>query len=97
MNKIDWTKKYLDELAKDSQKVKQIRKREQESEADMWRRIAERTSDNHAITRALLDWIWANCSVLHWPKDNSYPLEHQPLAGKDMRDYIEAEFFKQQP
>jgi len=40
-----------------------------------------------------LEWLWANCRITYYPRapEHAYPLEHAPLAGKDMRSAIEAE------
>ena len=40
---------------------------------------------------AQLEWLWANCKVVYWPKDDRYPIEHNPHAKKYSRDMIEAE------
>lgn len=35
-----------------------------------------------------VDAVFANCRVVFYPKDGSYPLEHSPHANKDMKDAI---------
>lgn len=37
-----------------------------------------------------LDWLWANCRILHWPETSEYPFEHNPRANKDSREFIES-------
>ena len=43
--------------------------------------------------RELLDAIFEHCTVVFWPPMDDprgdYPLEHNPRAGKDMREQIE--------
>lgn len=41
--------------------------------------------------RDQLEWLWANCKIVYWPKDDRYPIEHNPHARKYSRDTIEAE------
>ena len=38
-----------------------------------------------------VEWLWANCKIVYWPNDDSYPIEHNPHAKKYSRDMIEAE------
>lgn len=38
-----------------------------------------------------LEWLWANCKIVYWPKDDRYPIEHNPHSKKYSRDMIEAE------
>lgn len=38
-----------------------------------------------------LEWIWASCKVVYWPRDGGYPIEHNTRAKKYSRDQIEAQ------
>jgi hypothetical protein len=38
---------------------------------------------------AQLEWLWANCNIVYWPEDGSYPIEHNPHTSKYMREIIE--------
>ena len=37
-----------------------------------------------------LKWIWENCSVVFYPNDGSYPVEHNKKAGKNNKNLIES-------
>jgi hypothetical protein len=55
---------------------------------------APNASSSHRLpptASAQLEWLWANCKVVYWPKDDRYPIEHNPHAKKYSRDMIEAE------
>ena len=47
------------------------------------------TNPGVAALSAKLEWLWANCKIVYWPKDDSYPIEHSPHVGKYSRDSIE--------
>lgn len=47
------------------------------------------TNQGVAALSAQLEWLWANCRIIYWPKDGSYPIEHNPNALKYGRDIIE--------
>lgn len=36
-----------------------------------------------------LEWLWANCRIIYFPPDGSYPIEHTLRARKDSRSMIE--------
>lgn len=38
-----------------------------------------------------IEWLWAACKIVYWPKDDRYPIEHNPHARKYSRDMIEAQ------
>lgn len=52
-------------------------------------------SDHDAIVEELkrvtgqLEWLWANCRIVHYPGGLEYPLEHTEAAQKRMRVMIE--------
>lgn len=35
--------------------------------------------------------MWKHCTIICWPKDGGYPLEHSLHADRNMRSQIEAE------
>jgi hypothetical protein len=51
---------------------------------------AEASAGVLAITAKLveLEAVWSKCDVRYWPPDNTYPVEHNPHAGKDSREII---------
>lgn len=32
---------------------------------------------------AFLEWLLANCKIIHWPGGGHYPIEHAPAAKKE--------------
>jgi len=42
--------------------------------------------------RAEVEWLWENCKIVFWQPGEvlAYPIEHDPVAGKDGRAMIEA-------
>ena len=44
--------------------------------------------------RFQLEWLWKNCRIVYYPKDEGYPIEHTLAAEKDMRSVIEMEMRK---
>ena len=53
----------------------------------------------HERALEMIEWLWANCKIVHWIHPNEcgdypYPIEHNPFAGKECRDFIEAAFSK---
>lgn len=38
-----------------------------------------------------IEWLWATCKIVYWPKNDRYPIEHNPPARKYSRELIEAE------
>jgi len=38
-----------------------------------------------------IEWLWATCKIVYWPRDDRYPIEHNPHARKYSRELIEAE------
>jgi len=44
-----------------------------------------------------IEWLWAACKIVYWPKDGSYPIEHNPPARKYSRDTIEAQMPNAKP
>lgn len=69
---------YSDELASDCWWVKQ-----KDKEIEQLSEIANKKSRQ-------LDWLWANCRIIHWPETGEYPFEHNPRANKDSRESIES-------
>lgn len=50
---------------------------------------AEREARQAAEAR--LEWLFSNCKIIHWPKEkNAYPIEHNPMANKDGRMWLDA-------
>lgn len=44
------------------------------------------TAEQMANTREeiqFLNWLLANCKIIHWPGGGHYPIEHAPAANKD--------------
>ena len=38
-----------------------------------------------------IEKLWSNCHITFHPSKNGYPIEHNPVAKKDGRGFIEAE------
>lgn len=38
-----------------------------------------------------IEKLWDNCHITFYPSKNGYPIEHNPVAKKDGRGFIEAE------
>ncbi len=45
--------------------------------------------------RKELEWLYSHCKIVCWPKDGSYPIEHNLAVQKDSRELLLAEFKKQ--
>jgi hypothetical protein len=52
-------------------------------------------------TQTYIEWIWANCRIIYFPKADdelgTYPIEHNPFAKKDSRCMIESKMPAVQP
>lgn len=44
-----------------------------------------------------LEWLWANCKIVYWPRNDGYPIEHNPYAKKYARNLIEQEMECESP
>jgi len=51
--------------------------------------IANEMEAQRDAARREVEWLWANCRIIYFPPDNSYPIEHTLRARKDSRRMIE--------
>ena len=51
----------------------------------------EQAVDREMALRAELARVKANCKIVYWPKDGSYPIEHTMAANKDCYEMILAQ------
>lgn len=54
----------------------------------------ENVKREHGAFKSQLEWLWKNCRIVYFPKDEGYPIEHVPYLNKDMRSVIEMEMRK---
>lgn len=71
-----------------AEQVNEIESRER-SHADVHPNDVIALCASHEALRAELDWLYANCKIIHWPADGSYQIEHTMAANKDSRMYLE--------
>lgn len=45
----------------------------------------------HVRLTRQMEWLWAVCKIVYWPKDSRYLIEHNPTLKKYARELIEAE------
>ena len=52
-------------------------------------RIGDEMEAQRDDARREIEWLWANCRIIYFPPDKSYPIEHTLRARKDSRKMIE--------
>jgi len=87
-------------IVSDAQEKERLRaelKIANESGRQLGRLYAEEKADRKAAEarcaalRAELARVKANCKIVYWPKDGSYPIEHTMAANKDCYEMILAQ------
>lgn len=63
--------------------------KEQQADLTAARADADALAGDGASLKCL-QWVRDNCKLVYWPSDGSYPIEHNPHAGKNQWDAIMA-------